>query len=221
MLEALRSASDDRLRQAFLMLKSIKDIESSNDAQQDELLKTLKGMLFVALYACIEHVLTNSVSSFLSHIRADPLPALKYKASLFPTILSREFNSVTSASKKTVWQKKYELSARIFSEEPSKIENDIFPAESTNISYNHFIDIWSQLGLSGDALPNGIGHWIVNEIKEHRNAIAHGREKASSIGSRFSVPALELKYRDVEAICENTIICFEEHIRQRSYLAAT
>ena len=218
MLTSLRNASEDRLRQASLMLQNIKNIESLNDNQQDELLRVLKGMLFVALYACIEHVLTSSVSSFLSHIQSTPLPASKYNPSLFPTILNGEFNSVIGASKKTVWQKKRELAARIFSDTPSVIKNDVFPAESTNISHDHFVNIWSQLGLAGAALPDGMGHWVINEIKEHRNAIAHGREKAASVGARFSVPDLESRYRSVEAICMNTIICFEDHINQKDYL---
>lgn len=220
MLTALKIASEERLRQASLLLQNIKQIDASRDTEKDEFLRVSKGMLFVALYACIEHALTNSVSTFLSYIQASPYPPLQYNPSLLPTILNREFNSVVGSSKKAIWQSKSSLIARIFSAVPGTIDNDIFPAEGTNISYDHFLNIWAQLGLPGPALPDGINHWLINEIKEHRNSIAHGREKAANIGARFSVPTLESKYRSVEAVCANTIMCFEDHIRQRTYLAA-
>ena len=99
------------------------------------------------------------------------------------------------------------------------IDNDIFPAESTNISADHFQVIWNQLEIPGSALPPGVNPWTVNEIKEHRNAIAHGRERAATIGSRFTLTALEDRHRAVEAICAYTVISFEEHLAQRTFLA--
>lgn len=219
MLTALRTASDDRLRQAFLLLQNIKKLDEENGLEENELLKILKGMFFIALYACIEHILTKSVSDFLLHIQSAPAAPKKYKQSLLPTLLNSELNSLINSSKKNIWQSKSNLISRIFDDAYCAVDNNVFPTDGTNITYDHFQEIWLQLSLPGKAIPPEISHWVVNEIKEHRNAIAHGREKASTIGGRFSVAALESRYRQIEKICTNTIICFQDHINQKTYLA--
>lgn len=219
MLASLRAASDDRIRQSFLLLQQIRRLESLNDPSVDELARVQKGMLFVSLYACLEFTLTSAVSEFLAHLQGAPAAASTYRPALLTVLLNREFSAVIDASKKSVWQHKANLVDRIFGRDACTIDNAVFPAEGTNISSDHFDSVWTHLQLPGTPLPSGVSHWHVNEIKEHRNAIAHGREKAASIGSRFSSGTLEDRHRAVQTLCTHTILTFEEHIENRTYLA--
>lgn len=217
MLASLRSGSSDRIRQSFLLLQHLKQVDAVADPANDELIKTQKGFVFVSFYAALEFTLTTAVSDFLSYIQPAALNPGKYKPSLLPTLLNREFNAVVGASKRTAWEKKLSLVERLFSNNPCTIDNDVFPAESTNISADHFAMIWRQFSIPGSPLPTGINPWTLNEIKEHRNAIAHGRETASTIGARFTLNALEDRHRSVEAICAHTVLAFEEHLANRTF----
>lgn len=218
MFVTLRAASDDRVRQAFLLLQQIRRLDPRVDPTVEELARVEKGMLFVSLYACIEFTLTGAVSQFLTELQNAPgLPAA-YHPALLTVLLNREFNAVVDASKRTIWKNKALLIERIFGRDACTIDPAVFPADGTNISSEHFESIWKHLQLPGPPLPQGVQTWLVDEIKNHRNAIAHGREKAANIGSRFSVATLESRFRAVQTICEHTILSFEDHLAKKSFL---
>lgn len=220
MLASLRAGSDDRVRQTFLLIQQLRQLETADDAANKEILKIQKGLLFVSLYAALEFTLTNAVSEFLSALQSSAVEPKQYRLVLLPTLLNREFNAVTGSSKLKSWANKRSLIERVFSPDACTIDSDIFPAESTNISADHFQAIWNQLGIPGSPLPPDVDYWAVNEIKNHRNAIAHGRETAATIGSRFTLTVLEKRHRTVELICAHTVISFEEHLTQRTFLAS-
>lgn len=219
MFASLRAGSSDRVRQSFVIIQHLRHLEAAGGSSNEENLKIQKGLLFVSLYASLEFTLTNAVSEFLSALQATAVSPNRYRINLLPTLLNREFNAVTGSSRKTNWDNKRRLIQRIFSPDACTIDNDIFPAESTNISAGHFQAIWNHFEIPGNALPPGVNPWTINEIKEHRNAIAHGREKAATIGSRFTLAALEDRHRTVEGICAYTVISFEEHLAQRTFLS--
>ena len=219
MLASLRSGSGDRVHQSFVLLQHLRQLESLGVEGNEELVKTQKGMFFISLYASLEFTLTNAVADFLSELQKSAQEPSRYRIGLLPTILNREFNAVAGSSRRTNWNHRRSLFERFISSNPCTIDNDVFPAESTNISADHFQAIWSQLEIPGNAMPPGVNPWTINEIKEHRNAVAHGREKAVTIGSRFTLTALEDRHRAVEAICAHTVLSFEEHLAKKTFLA--
>lgn len=219
-LTALRTSSDDRVRQAFSLLQHIRRLEDQAEPSQEELVKAQKGLLFVALYAALEYTIVSAVSDFLAVLQVTPAAPSLYKAALLPTLLNREFNALLGASKKTVWDHKLRLISRVSSQDICTIDNDVFPAESTNISADHLASVWNHLGLPGAALPPQASTWLINELKEHRNAIAHGRETAAAIGGRFSLEQLEHRYLAIQATCAHIVLAFEEHLHNQSFLAA-
>ena len=214
-LGSLHAGLSDRIRQSFIFLQHLRNLDGQGD---EELIKAQKGMMFVSLYACIEYTLTNGVSAFLSNIQLTAAPPSYYKIGLMPVLLNREFNSVLNGSKRNIWENKLNLVRRIFSTDPCTIDNDVFPADGINISADHFSIIWEQLHLTSPPLPPSVNPWLINEIKEHRNAIAHGREKAASIGARFTIALLEDRHQAVEALCTHTVMSLEEHLQERRYL---
>ncbi|MFQ2696827.1 hypothetical protein ACK3ZQ_19020, partial [Aeromonas caviae] len=56
-------------------------------------------------------------------------------------------------------------------------------------------------------------------IKDHRNAIAHGREKAINIGSRYTLDSLKKKTQDIESICFHILNGFKEAFSLEAYLS--
>ncbi len=220
MLASLRSGSADRVHESFILIHHLKQLEAA-DAKNSEVMKTQKGLFFVSLYASLEFTLTSAVSEFLSALQECASEPRTYRTGLLPTLLDREFKAVASgSSSRRAWEHKRNLIQRLFSNSACSIENDIFPAESKNISANHFHTIWRQLEIPGDPLPFGVNPWAINEIKDHRNAIAHGRERAATIGARFTIAALEQRHRTVESICAYTVMAFEQHLENRSFLSA-
>lgn len=214
-LTSTRAGTSERIRNNTLLLNHIQKIEADLSSFTEELFKIQKGMFFVSLYSCIEYTITNAVSGFLTKIQQHTRPINEYNRSILCIIMDREFKSLLSAS--DTWNAKQKLIDGIFSTNTPNIDNSIFPAPGTNISEEHFRSVWKHCGITAPEFPEGFNVWSLREIKNHRNAIAHGRETASSIGARFTPSALMVRHRDVELICEHTIQCFEQHILENKF----
>lgn len=218
MFSAVSSQSNDRIRQASLLLSHAKLLESQNPQESDELVKVQKGLVFVALYSSIEFSVTASVSNLLTLIQANPQKPLAYRKHLLCSLLNSELNAVTNSGKKNIWSKKADLFDRIFSETPVIVDNAVFPTDGINIGYSQLEEIWTMFHLPLPVLPDGVYPLLLNQIKEHRNAIAHGREKAASIGGRFTTKELERQLRDVDLLCSHIIGSFDELFSTQKYL---
>jgi len=205
----------DRLNQSKELITHISSLETVE--QSSDLLKIQKGFLFISLYSSIEYTITNVVSRFLEIVKQEELKPMEFKKYLLCTVLDNKFNALLGSSKKTLWNKKKELFDALFSSEPALIDDSVFPTDGINISQKQIEDIWEIFHLSGDAIPIGINTWILGEIKDHRNAIAHGREKAATIGGRYTAQTLTQRVADVEALCFHIVSGFESISINKAY----
>ena len=219
MYETVELEIRDRINQSKELINHIISLEAVD--QSSDLLKIQKGFLFVSLYSSIEYTITNVVSRFLEIINNEQLKPMDFKRYLLCTVLDNKFNALLGSSKKNIWNKKKELFDALFSSEPASIDDSVFPTDGINISQQQIEDVWNIFHLSGEAFPDEINTWILREIKEHRNAIAHGREKASSIGGRYTASTLDQRVSDVENICFHIVSGFESITSSKGYLESS
>ncbi|MEI4955650.1 hypothetical protein [Aeromonas caviae] len=95
----------------------------------------------------------------------------------------------------------------------------VFPADGINISDKQIKDVWKFFNLPGHHLPDNSLRLVLSEVKDHRNAIAHGREKAINIGSRYTLDSLKKKTQDIESICFHILNGFKEAFSLEAYLS--
>jgi hypothetical protein len=205
MFESVEREVGDRIRQSKDLLRLIKSLSLQDEYQDSDIYKIQKGYLFVSLYSSIEYCLTASVSRFLELLKASPRRPTEYKYYFLCMLLNANFNSVRDCSKKNVWDKRADLIDTLFSENIVDIDTSVFPTDGINISDKQIDDVWKFFHLNGSSLPEGVNQLLLKEIKEHRNAIAHGREKAIDIGGRYTEDALQIKENAVEKLCLHVI----------------
>ena len=208
MFDALESEIERRLSQTRDILISLNKL--SNDDEYSSFLKIQKGLLFVSFYASIEFTVTNTVARFLELISDKPNKAANYKNYILCTILHSQFNAMRDCNKSNVWDKRAEFIDTLFSEAKINIDSTVFPSDGINITAKQIKDIWKYFHVDGEALPEGIADIFLMEVKNHRNAIAHGREKAADIGGRFTLEKLDEKSKDVEKFCRYIIQSFKD-----------
>lgn len=221
MFSAVKAQSDERVRQSRTILQYIRTLEEQNDRTIDGLVKVQKGLLFVSFYAAIEYSVINCVSQFLYILQKDPRHALRYKDYLICVVMDPQFKAITNSGKKTIWKKKAALIDVLLSEKPIDIDNTVLPTDGTNIGLEQLEDIWSFMHLPGDPIPEGFNSWYLGEIKQNRNAIAHGRATAQEIGKRHTVSELERRHDFASALCTHVISSFEKQVREEGYLRAS
>lgn len=219
MYETVELEIRDRLNQSKELINHISVLEEND--QSSDLLKIQKGLLFVSLYSSIEYTITSVVSRFLELINNEQLKPLEFKRYLLCTVLDSKFNALLGSSKKNVWNKKKDLFDALFSSDAVSIDDSVFPTDGINISQKQIEDVWEIFHLAGNAFPDEINTWILKEIKGHRNAIAHGREKASTIGGRYTATTLNQRVSDVESLCFHIVSGFEAITSSKGYLVTS
>lgn len=216
MFETTRNGTIDRLSQASALLNSIKLIEDTTEVT--EAIKTQKGLVFILLYAALEFTTTSIVSEFLARLKTEAVKNSALKIFYLTVTLDANFKSLLGCSEKTFWSKKTSLIEAVYSQDNAKIDDTIFPATGTNIAFDQLEQIWKVFHLPGSPLPAGVAVFHLTELREHRNAIAHGRETAANIGRRFTSDALTIRYNLFELLCEHLVTTFEEAVNNKIYL---
>lgn len=215
MYQSVELEITDRLNQSKELINHISSLERDN--RNSGLIKIQKGYLFVSLYSSIEYTITSVVSRYLEILRQEELKPMEYQRYLLCAVLDGKFNALVGSGKKKIWDKKKEFFDALFSSEPVDIDNSVFPTDGINISSKQIEDIWEIFHLEGAPIPESINIWILNEIKEHRNAIAHGREKAADIGGRYTFSTLNQRVIDIEKLCFHIVEGFRESSNTKSY----
>lgn len=218
MFDDVSAESTERIRQTTILLNQIRNLERDAEISSLDLTKIQKGMFFVSLYASIEFTLTSCCSTFLVVLQTKEHIRIKYKNNLLCVLLDPEFKALTDGGKKTIWKKKEALVSRIFSPDKPIIDNTVFPTDGTNIGLTQLQDVWNFLHLPGPVIPVGESEWYLHDIKEHRNAIAHGRVKAAEVGQRYTFNDLEKRHNFVNMLCEHIIESFSTQVRTEGFL---
>ena len=89
-----------------------------------------------------------------------------------------------------------------------------------NISINQLNNVWTFFDLDSSPLPEGLQHFVLTEVKEQRNAIAHGRETAITIGRRYNVSQLSDKASSIKHLCLHITSSFASYCADKRYFIA-
>lgn len=211
----------DRIRQSKELLELALTLEPQDETIDSEIFKIQKGYLFVSFYSSLEFTLVSVVGRYLELLKKQPKKPMDYRKYILCTILNANFNSVRDCGKKKLWDKKADLFDSLFSDEVALIDDSVFPADGINISYKQVQDVWKFFHLTGEPLPDSVNILLLNEIKDHRNAIAHGREKAVEIGARYTPGMLIEKERAIEALCFHILETFKSSYENEEYLKSS
>ncbi len=216
MFKDVQLESNDRILQTASILRNIKDLEKDSTSQ--ELAKLNKGIAFVSMYASIEYTITQICFNFLSILQNNAYEPLRYKQNLLCIILDSKFKAIMDCSPKNIWTKKSELITCMLSSEKAQIDNTAIPVNGFNIGIREIQLIWHYFHLPEPIFVDDAKRYFIDEIKNHRNAISHGRKKASEVGKRYSLPDIEKRHTYVSMLCSHVIATFDSHTKTKSYL---
>ena len=209
-----------RLKQTAQILEYLKNNLNIEAVCNSDFYKIQKGFIFVSMYSSLEYVTTQCVSRTLEIIAENLLQPSKYKKTLLCLFFDSHFKSLRECSSAKVWDKRKEFIFSIMNDANlSSIDCTVFPSGgSMNISKKEIENIWLFFDISNDYDISDIKHFLLNEIKDHRNAIAHGREHAIDIGKRYNVNQLESKATDIRKICFLILQAFTDYCTDKRYL---
>lgn len=192
-----------RVRQFFL--EACDPLKSPNSAAGS------KGLVFVLLYAIYEYTLNQSVTAAMNALCGHKLGLQDVRLELLSVVLDPEICSAGTAGNEHKWDARCSLFGRLSSADPIKIPAKHFPNDGSHYRQRQLDTIWKLFGIAAPVLADVKHGSIIEELVEHRNAIAHGRETPGRIGGRYSAQDVEHRIKQTEAICLHVTATLQTH----------
>lgn len=184
-----QSAIDDYLAQALALWRRVYSEDAGMTANDQEL-NSLKGLWLVSLYAALEYAVNSLVKQSLTHIEGTGIRYNECRLELQPILHGSRVQSIRDCS-------------------PSKSHSAAFDFIMATASQQEIVRVGHPLSR---VLQNVDGHSIqlvarlfgiydyqlekpvlvkLNNLKERRNAVAHGRETAAQAGQTFNLSSMK------------------------------
>lgn len=174
--------------------------------------RTLKGLAFVQMYAVYEYCITNAVQCAVRVVNSYSFPFRDLRHELLALTLDANYRSIAAVTSEKSWPGRIELVRRARSTEPASAPETLFPADGSHFRDIQLRTIWAIFGVQCAHVPDNRLIGRIEELVEVRNAIAHGRERAESVGGRFSLTDIKTRHADTVEICRHLINSLEAHV---------
>ncbi|UZD16526.1 MAE_28990/MAE_18760 family HEPN-like nuclease [Gallibacterium anatis] len=212
------------IQSVFAQIQVLESEQRQNNGQE-ELLNSLKGLLFVLLYGCIEYSVTESVKVTESAISLQNLSLSQVKPTLITRFLYKEFDALHSAGRKQKWQKRLEFMQKLIDDDiisENICDNLELPTDGKNIRSTQLKAIFDTFSIDTDTDTNTqllTPQWKgrLKDIVDNRNAIAHGNKTASAVGKPIFITDLKERIDEVNRFCTEFITIFVNYIQNKEY----
>lgn len=219
--DGVKRKARERFNEVQVLLNFISSSESQNTTTPVSLeLKIMKGLFYVHLYAAFEKTINETVETALSLISSKNIKNNHLSPTLLSIVFLDEMKSLKDGNHSNILIK----SSKIFSESTSanivSINETTFEGHLQNVWAKTINEVSAILGINDFSFTPRVAATI-NEIVQKRNAIAHGRDSASSIGERYRANVLREKMEIISSAVQEFIMAVEEHCAEKKYIKPT
>jgi len=135
---------------------------------------TVKGLLFVQLYAIHEYTVRTTLEIALKEISDHRHRYAALRPSLLALFLESEVQSFSDSPAKSRWVKRMEIFKRAASNKVATLTASPFPTDDSHFRATHLKLILQVLGIQRSLTVRRRHVHYINEVVDHRNSIAHG-----------------------------------------------
>lgn len=174
----------------------------------DELQKSQRGLWLVSLYAAFERGTNAVVEAALAEVSSHGTKSFHCTPAIHSIFHFPNIQSLKDCGYNRVFDSSVRLFGASFGHEPLTIEDNPLADYLQNVDGSTLSWVCSIFGTPEyDLNPSNKGR--LRNLRERRNAVAHGRESASKVGERYSVEEMGKLYEAAD----------EELTRFRLYMA--
>ena len=208
----------NRFSENLQYLNFITSLEPTNPRDIVPLeINIMKGLFYVHLYASFEKTINELTEHTISLIDSKSVKIKHYNESFNSIVLIDKLKAFKSCSHKKFFIKAHELMYETSTINTLSLNNTTFSNSLQNVWFETIEEISNCFGISQIIIPPRIKATI-NELVEKRNAVAHGRENASDVGSRFRTDVLRNKMNEIINFTYELISIYETHYNRKNYL---
>lgn len=222
MFRVVINDSAQRLIEAKELIRICEDPNLELSKHCDD--RILLGNVYVLLYGALEYTITHCVFRTIELLNKETLQLYDIQPTLWGLIYNSDCMRIESAGSNKKWENRYKLFIHFSKTEMLQhIEDSLFPSSNGNIKEEQLKRVWVTFGLKSPMFEpkhESVKNDLLT-LANGRMAIAHGREKSSSIGGRASISELKTLYESISRYCSYLIECFSNYMNRKEYLQST
>jgi hypothetical protein len=177
-----------------------------------------RAYAYISVAATLEVYLPSLMDEIFSELVPLSLAMRDIRLSLLSVIVESKLRAIGStAAMKKRWPKIVELLTSSSSSDPADFSHAEKHLDGKTIRPIHFELLWTVFGLDGAAIRTTSDRAALEELAELRNAIAHGREKASSVAARKSAADILGTISRVEAHIQHVEDRVDDYLQMQRY----
>lgn len=179
-----------------------------------------KGLFIVCLYGLIEFSITSLIRTAVVHINSVQVRHDHLAPDLMPMVCEPVFTAAEAVRGENKWRRRQEVIKLSGTSTACQIRDGILGAEVMNTGRSTIELVFSLFAIDVSPIPNPVVGIYLEEIRERRNAVAHGRESAADVGGRFSAAELGTRLRQYEDLVTHMVVSFEDMLSSRAFIRA-
>lgn len=216
-LEAAADEVRERFSKASMVINHLRAIAPGDLQPIDDLQRTLRGLCLVSIYAAFERSANAIVESALIELTSHETPATSYITSLHSIIHYAKVKSLRSCGFDHIIDRSTALFDAAFENSSAAFLENPLAEKMQNVDGGTLEWLASLFGVSDHACtPANRGR--LGNLRERRNAVAHGREAASVVGGRFSINELGNIYDAADMEITRFLITIRDQCDGRLYI---
>lgn len=207
----------ERFSEALQLLNLLDASEQDRKGPASITDKALKGLALVSIYAAVERSINFAVEQALFEISSHGTPSSDCNDVVLTIFHYSKIQALKDCGGEQILPKAANLIFHARSGVPLSTNVNPFSYYLQNVGANTIVDIAARFGVVGYSISPASSTRLDN-LRERRNAISHGREAASAAGERFTMRELRSLFviadtevtRFVDAL---KVYCEKKHYR--------
>ncbi len=219
-LTIVRQESANRLQEVQTFLSAIKLLEKTRTRNEIEI-NVRKGLFLLLLYGAFEYSLTRTITEATLLINACRVEFGHVNETLYALALDPQLNSCAAVGRDLKWQRRAELFQKQASADPVVLSDGAFLSQMENVWAATIQKMFSTFGIPLPALYSPRVRQYIDEVVDKRNAVAHGRESAATLGQAYTTGRLQNLLDELSTQTQYIFSTFEHHISTKAFIKAS
>lgn len=214
----VKNNTRSRFNENQLLLNYITSLEPANVTDLVPLeVNVMKGLFYVHLYSSLEKSVNELIENTLIHINSKSVQYKHFNNPFYSISLSNKLKSFKDSGYGNFFNRAYDIFNELSSPNICSVQETTFSNNLQNVWVKTIKEICNSFGITSFSIPARTSATI-DEIVDKRNAVAHGRESAKTIGERFRTNDIRRKMEITVEFCNYLIDLFEDYYIRKNYL---
>lgn len=210
--------SRSRFTEVFQLISDLSGDEDGGLRPVTTPQKAMRGLSLVAIYGAVERSINAFVEQAIGELSKQQEKVIDCIPQIQSLVFQPGINSIRDCSYDNLLDTSCNLFSKINSGYLVKVDVNPFQGRLQNVDGNTMYFVASLLGVSGYGL-SASARGRLNNLRERRNAVAHGRESPATAGERFRKSNLREMYEVASTESGRFGEALKLHFVERKYIS--